>query len=44
MILRIERLAIELPAPANPLTSPIGRDGIDKGMLQEIATRLFGTS
>jgi Mn-containing catalase len=31
--------------PEEPqLTSPIGPDGIDKGMLQEIATRLFGKS
>jgi Mn-containing catalase len=31
--------------PEEPqLTSPIGPDGIDKGVLQEIATRLFGKS
>jgi Mn-containing catalase len=32
-------------APEEPqLASPIGLDGIDKGMLQEMATRIFGTS
>jgi Mn-containing catalase len=34
------------PVPLHPeepqLTSPIGPDGIDQGMLQEVATRLFG--
>jgi Mn-containing catalase len=30
--------------PEEPqLTAPIGPDGIDKGMLNEIAERLFGT-
>jgi hypothetical protein len=29
--------------PEEPqLTSPIGPDGIDKGMLQDVANRLFG--
>jgi hypothetical protein len=29
--------------PEEPqLTSPIGPDGVDRGMLSEIATRLFG--
>jgi Mn-containing catalase len=36
------------PVPEHPeepqLTSPIGPDGIDKNMLQEFATRLFGKS
>jgi len=36
------------PVPEHPeepqLTSPIGPDGIDKGILQEMATRIFGKS
>jgi Mn-containing catalase len=36
------------PIPEHPeepqLTSPIGPDGIDKGVLQEMATRIFGNS
>jgi hypothetical protein len=31
--------------PEEPqLTSPIGPDGIDRGMLAEVAARLFGKS
>ena len=31
--------------PEEPqLTSPIGADGVDQGMLQELATRIFGKS
>jgi len=36
------------PVPIHPeepqLTSPIGPDGIDKGILQEMATRIFAKS
>jgi Mn-containing catalase len=36
------------PVPEHPeepqLTSPIGPDGIDQGMLKEMATRIFGKS